>query len=388
MRTKGTASFTTYTLIAVLGGILAAGAQQASARGMINSSGSDDRGSNYQKSDERSNSRSDARATTKPSQNHTTRTENRSNTTPAPSPSARQEERRYERSSAGSKGGFMDRGSYPYVARPQEQRSVPEAPRMDLQRRQGTGRSQDSQRNEGLGSRRTGDRTLSSVVRQRDERRDSYSDRRDRNRRHDEDTRSYRSHEPRFRFYAYNYRPSYTYRSLYYYYSGYCPPYIDRVRVIVVPLYVRSYCYTDLPLLVDYDDGYYLAHPRDDSYTYVLRDIRNAWKRGSFDLISDYIRSDAKVAIFNRGEYSYSIDGQDFYDMTRDAMDALQTKSFEFYKIQRRSDDRIVAFARHEYNDADDIRKTVYVSYTLERSGGNWYITEAGSSASRFDHLQ
>lgn len=203
----------------------------------------------------------------------------------------------------------------------------------------------------------------------------------------------------RYPHYVYEYVPVYTYPSLYCFYYGFYPPYIPSAGIVYVDVRPwNSYNYIELPLDIispdaygSYGGGYYLARPG-TSYpglSNALKDIRQAWEDNDVSLLSAHMEPDSNIAVFLSGEYSYSLNSKDYYDMTMDAMTSLSTASFEFYRIQRRDDDEVVAYGRHTYFDdfdnagnysSTDLRKTVYVSYTLRRYDGDWYITEVGSS--------
>ncbi len=61
-------------------------------------------------------------------------------------------------------------------------------------------------------------------------------------------------------------------------------------------------------------------------------------------------------------------------------MEVIRTKHFEFDRVRKRETGEYVAYGKHTYYDEDVHLKTVYVSYTLERSGNEWYIVEVGCS--------
>jgi hypothetical protein len=209
-------------------------------------------------------------------------------------------------------------------------------------------------------------------------------------RRHYWDIDRFHSYPWSFRYYVYDYRPLYSYPSLYCFYYDFFPPYIYGHRAYYIPLVVRHYRYVDVPLIIlsynsyNWDGDYYLWDSSQRSLSDALRDIRRAWERNDIDLLMDHVRRGSRIAVYIRDEYAYSVDSQDYYDMTRDAMSVIRTRSFELDRIRRRDNAEVVAYGRHSYSDQEDSSKTVYVSYTLERRGSEWYITEVGSSSSRW----
>ena len=201
----------------------------------------------------------------------------------------------------------------------------------------------------------------------------------------------------RYRYYVYDYVPGYCYPSLYCYYYGLFPPYIPSYRIIYLHrTRIAPHLYIDLPITIihrdytyyDYYDSYYSAEWRYRSLASALRDIERAWDRGDVDLLMEHVRPSSQIHVSLKGEYAYSVDRQDYHEMTLDAMSNIRTVDFEFYRVRHRDNYEAVAYGKHTYYDEaydrdDDsygTRKTVYVSYTLERHGSDWYITEAGMS--------
>lgn len=254
--------------------------------------------------------------------------------------------------------------------------------------------------------------SLGQIWRERHEQRDTVSDR---------SKRSISSHTSVFvfpgsyRYYSYDYSPGRVYPSLYCYYYGLFPPYIHGTRIVYIYRGPIRFAYIDLPITVilqdckDGDSLYYLEapyfreHRHYRSLSETLRDIERAWERKDPDLLMKYVRPFSTIDVFLDDEYSYSIDWQDYRDMTLDAMKNIHTTSFRFYRLRERSNSDVVAYGKHTYRDeyypraaslmrtsyyltnastyhAGGIEKTVYVTYTLERRGTEWYIKEVGCS--------
>jgi hypothetical protein len=189
-------------------------------------------------------------------------------------------------------------------------------------------------------------------------------------------------------FYCFSYNSAYTYPSLYFYYGTF--PYLYRDRVFFMRIPTRRYVY--VPIFID-DEDYYLRAGRYEPYRGyyftsasrrelrdTLADIREAWERADSDLILRHVRTNERLDVFFKGTYSYSINYDDFRDMTRDAMETVDTISFDWDKTKFRAPDEVVAYGKHKYYDEDDQYSVVSVTYTLERRSGSWYVTEVGSS--------
>lgn len=177
-------------------------------------------------------------------------------------------------------------------------------------------------------------------------------------------------------YWAFNYDPGFCRPSIYFYYGYF--PYVQVARLYIAP-YV-SVSYYSRPVVID--DGYYLARRDTVGLDNALSDIRNAWLGGRFDLIKDHVSTGEKIAVLLDGKYDYSVDADDYIKMTSDAVDQIQTISFTWETTRQRTDGDYTAFGKHIYRDSSGTTKTVYVSYTLSRIGGDYIIVEVGSSAS------
>lgn len=184
-----------------------------------------------------------------------------------------------------------------------------------------------------------------------------------------------------FGHYVFGYVRDYCYPSVYFHFGYF--PYIHRSRAIIVNVPVVRYVEVPVRVNYRYDDAYYLSSPSRGSIDFALGEIRLAWMRGNWDLLRDYIRLDDHIHVYVDDRYSYTIEGHDYAAMTRDALGRIDTIDIEFYSVKRQGSNRYKAYGKHTYYDVDGRKKSVYVSYTLERSRNEWIITEAGSSGSR-----
>lgn len=188
---------------------------------------------------------------------------------------------------------------------------------------------------------------------------------------------NYRRHYPRgiaYGFYLRMYEPYYACPSVYAFYTT-MPAYISTQRVVVVerPVFV------EVPVFV-YRNSYYLERNLPTRLDATIGDIQRAWRYNSPDLIRRHLRFDMFVAVYLRGKYAYSIPAEDYFTMTLDAMRNTQTVRFAFDEIRKRTNDAYVLYGQHVYQDEDGQVRTTYISYTVERTGNDWIITEVGSS--------
>ena len=188
---------------------------------------------------------------------------------------------------------------------------------------------------------------------------------------------SYRRPQPRgaaYGFYVRVYEPYRVCPSVYVYYPT-MPAYISTERIVVVerPVFIEVPVFT-------YRESYYLERNLPSRLDVTIGDIQRAWRYGSPDLIRRHLRSDIFVAVYLRGKYAYSIPAEDYFMMTLDAMRNTRTVRFAFDEIRKRTSDAYVLYGQHIYEDGDGQVRTTYISYTVERFGSEWMITEVGSS--------
>lgn len=185
----------------------------------------------------------------------------------------------------------------------------------------------------------------------------------------------------RYRYYCYDYRPAYCYPSPYCFYYDYYPPYIVYDRVIVVARIGSPRIFVEFPVFIyQRDHDYYLSNREDRELWAVLGNIQRGWERSDPQMLMDHVRRNSTIEVYLKGEYTYSVDWLDYYDMTRDAMSVIKTSSFNFDKVTRRDGGVYIAHGTHTYVDEYGLQKTVFIAYTFERSGSEWFITAVGSS--------
>ena len=152
--------------------------------------------------------------------------------------------------------------------------------------------------------------------------------------------------------------------------------YSPKIVVATLP----SYTYYTVQ---NYGTSYYLTQGSQAGLNSALEDIKNAWLLNRGDLIERHLAANTTLSIYLDGQYSYSLPSVDYRDMTLDAMKQIRTVRFTFNDLSRRSDGAYTALGEHQFYDDYDTLRTVYVSYTLARSGSTWFIVATGSSDSR-----
>lgn len=176
------------------------------------------------------------------------------------------------------------------------------------------------------------------------------------------------------------------------FYFGVCDPFIAREHC-----YVRypSYTYVEVPVyegprFVEYrpiaTPNYYNdpGFPRREPGLMVAIDqLQEGVRDCDIDTMVGLTAPGVRIAIYNRGHYDYSMDPDDYLDLTRDAFVSTRTVDFEINTIHRRANGYYVVSGRHVYEDKHGNRRSVYLSYVMEDVNHHWVIAQVGTSPDR-----
>ena len=190
-----------------------------------------------------------------------------------------------------------------------------------------------------------------------------------------------------FPFYRHNYIRTVTYVSLYGYYYGVCAPYIysstcrqypPSVTFVNIPVYSGSrfqgfedwgdHNLFDDPNLADQEPGLMNA----------LDEITEAFREGNIDALVPLVDPNTMIAVYERGQYKYSISANDYLDLTRDALNSIDTVNFTLDYLHKDAPGVYSASGRQEYRDNNGQLQTMNVSFVLESVSGEWTLTQVG----------
>ncbi len=197
-----------------------------------------------------------------------------------------------------------------------------------------------------------------------------------------------------FPYYCPTYDASLVLYSPYSYYYGCYPSYIYRHRTfyrrpaliyIEIPVYAGNDCRGYDNDLDDYylNRSHYDLDERDRDLRQATDALREAFRYNSIEPLVEITDPGVRIAIFRKGNYEYSVEPNDFLDMTRDAMRATDTISFALYRFKRRAAGVYVISGKHIYRNREGERRTVYVSYVVERLNSRWVLTQVGTAPDR-----
>ncbi len=155
------------------------------------------------------------------------------------------------------------------------------------------------------------------------------------------------------------------------------PPYIAYNRVYVVNgtscnwYGGRQYYYTPTEGV----EGY--GNP---DLNYAIDQIVQAFNTGENTELERLVPPDSRISIYNEGQYMYSVNGGDFYNMLQDNIHGTRTQRYSITSVRMEGDDAIVT-ARHDYYNPYNGVSSAYQMFRLRPSGDGYIITDFMTSA-------
>ncbi|HLJ56514.1 MAG TPA: nuclear transport factor 2 family protein [Chthonomonadaceae bacterium] len=178
------------------------------------------------------------------------------------------------------------------------------------------------------------------------------------------------------------------------FYFGVCAPYISRERCRVAP---PVSVYIDIPIYTgDTCHGYPKLVPSENllDLNYVepglanaVDELREAFGNGNIDALVTLVDPRSQIAVYLRGNYDYSLDANDYLDLTRDAMRNTHTVEFDITRIHQVARNVYTVSGKHLYEDERGEVRKVYVSYVLENINGEWTLTQVGTAPDKIQRL-
>lgn len=189
-------------------------------------------------------------------------------------------------------------------------------------------------------------------------------------------------------YYPYYYSNPYGYQcviSPWYYYPC-LPPYLAYNRCVFLNFgpwnsnwHGTSYTWNRPNYYNNYNNDGYRDYRR-GTFTdldYAIDDIVNSFERQDRRAIGRLMPEQGNVAIYVDGNYSYSLNSDDFYDMFTDAVENTRTTRYDILSVQVNGN-RARVNARHEYEDPWGRAVSVYHYYELQEDRHNMVITRFG----------
>ena len=115
----------------------------------------------------------------------------------------------------------------------------------------------------------------------------------------------------------------------------------------------------------------------------AIDELHEAFRRGNIDALVALTDPSTEIAIYLKGQYEYSMEANDYLDLTRDALSSMKTLQFDLTLLHKRADGVFVVSGKHVYWGKNGQTRTVYVSYVLESLRDQWTLTQVGTAPDR-----
>ena len=180
------------------------------------------------------------------------------------------------------------------------------------------------------------------------------------------------------------------------FYYGVCVPYIGidgcaifppSVEFVDVPVYSGNQCqgFTD-------DGGQnFLNDPNLDQdepgLPNALDDLTETFQNGNVDGLVALIDPNTSIAIYVRGTYQYSMQAEDYINLTRDAVKSIQASQFDIHFVHQRAPGVFSVSGQQTYRDQNGNVQSMWLSFVLQDIGGQWTLTQAETAPGNYQSL-
>jgi len=107
----------------------------------------------------------------------------------------------------------------------------------------------------------------------------------------------------------------------------------------------------------------------------------------NIDAMVALIEPNVSIAIYTMGSYKYSMKANDFLDLTRDSIKSVKTVSLALDYLHEDSPTVYTLSGKQVYVGKDGTDREVYLSFVLQDMGGQWTLTQEGTSPDRVQSL-
>ncbi len=128
------------------------------------------------------------------------------------------------------------------------------------------------------------------------------------------------------------------------------------------------------------EDFYLGGKGQSEALPDAVDDIRKAWLNGDYERLQARFKPEGTIGIYPDGKFKYSVSAKEFLNVAKEAMTRFDTTAFDLERPKSLQDGRVFVAGKHVFMDEDKKRQETQISYVLERTGGRWYIVEAGSA--------
>ena len=187
-----------------------------------------------------------------------------------------------------------------------------------------------------------------------------------------------------------------TYISPFGFYYGSGVPWLDSGYVNVYPPAVS---FVDAPIYDGenytgwgpWDGDNWFSHSdledQEPGLSNAVDELNETFESGNIDALVSLIDPNVGIAIYERGQYQYSMNANDFVDLTRDAVRNINTVSFTLDQLHQKAPSAFCVSGQHQYTDSNGNTQTNYVSFVLQDIGGQWTLTQVDNSPGVYQSL-
>jgi hypothetical protein len=201
----------------------------------------------------------------------------------------------------------------------------------------------------------------------------------------------FHNHHAHYAHYRDNFYRGGTYISPFGFYYGVCVPWLDPSACNVFP---PAVAFIDAPI---YDgtiysgwspgagDNWFEHSDLEQAFpglSNAIDELNETYSSGNIDAFVTIIDPNVSIAIYEHGQYQYSMASNDYVDLTRDAIRNISTINFTLDQLHQKAPTVFCVSGQHQYRDANGNTQTNFVSFVLEDIGGEWTLTQVDTSPS------
>lgn len=118
----------------------------------------------------------------------------------------------------------------------------------------------------------------------------------------------------------------------------------------------------------------------------AMDELTEAFQNGNIDALATLVSPSVDVAIYEQGQYKYSLSADNYMNLARDAIQNTHTVSFDITDLQQRSPNVFVVSGKQTYTDRNGNTRSVYFSDALQDYYGHWTLCQVGTAPDRIQN--
>jgi hypothetical protein len=179
------------------------------------------------------------------------------------------------------------------------------------------------------------------------------------------------------------------------FYFGICDPWILSTDCSVYP---PADAYINIPIYsgsvfsgwADTDDNAFdqpSLNAMEPGLLNATDEISEASQNGNIDAMVSLVDPNVSIAIYTQGKYQYSMNANDYLDLTRDTIKSVKTVSLSLGYLRQDSPTIYTLSGKQVYVGLNGQNRTVYLSFVLQDISGQWTLTQVETSPDRIQNF-